>query len=158
MTIRVKEDIKHRIIKLMIITWRCVIVGLEAISNKVYNDNNISAIQGTVAPKVNKVNTQSSVSTVVKNERQSDFTDQQDKGQTEFSEEKLMNAINKANNQMKPHRTRFEFSYHEVSRRVSIKVRDKETDEVIREIPPEEAIEMLEKLWEIAGFLVDERR
>lgn len=133
-------------------------MGLKAISDKVYNDNNITAIQGTVAAKVNKVNTQATVNTVVKNENPKDFISQQDKGQTEFSEEKLMNAINKANNQMKPHRTRFEFSYHEVSRRVSIKVRDKETDEVIREIPPEEAIEMLEKLWEIAGFLVDEKR
>lgn len=133
-------------------------MSLEAISNKVNHDNNITAIQGTVAQKVNKVNTQTTVNNVVKKENPKDFTDQQDKGQTEFSEEKLMNAINKANNQMKPHRTRFEFSYHEVSRRVSIKVRDKETDEVIREIPPEEAIEMLEKLWEIAGFLIDERR
>ena len=69
-----------------------------------------------------------------------------------------MDAINKAYHRMKPHRTRFEFSYHETSRRVSIKVRDKYTDEVIKEIPPEQAIKSLEKLWEVAGFLVDERR
>jgi len=81
----------------------------------------------------------------------------QGKGQT-ISEDKLKDVLEKANKQMKPHRTRFEFNYHEESKRVSITVRDEETSEVIKEIPPEQALEMLEKLWEIAGFLVDERR
>lgn len=133
-------------------------MGLEAISNKVYNDSNIASVQGNVTPKVNEVKTQAAANTVIKKEGLQQNADQEGKGQTEVSDEQLMNAINKANNQMKPHRTRFEFCYHEVSRRVSIKVMDKNTEEVIREIPPEEAIEMLEKLWEIAGFLVDERR
>jgi flagellar protein FlaG len=59
---------------------------------------------------------------------------------------------------MKFHRTRCEFSYHEETKRVSIKVFDKDTEEVIREIPPEEALEMVEKMWELAGLLIDERR
>ena len=133
-------------------------MGLEAISNKVNNDNNIGSMQGTVTPKVNEVKTQPTASNVVKKEEPRNYTNQEDKDQEDISDEQIMDAINKANNQMKPHRTRFEFSYHEVSRRVSIKVRDKYTDEVIKEIPPEQAIKALEKLWEIAGFLVDERR
>ena len=59
---------------------------------------------------------------------------------------------------MKHARTKCEFSYHEATKRVSIKVMDKETNEVIREIPPEETLEMVEKMWELAGILVDERR
>jgi len=133
-------------------------VGLEAISNKVYHDSNIDSMQGTVAPKINEVKAQPTANTVVKKEDLRAYSDRNDKEQTEVTEERLMNAINSANNKMKPHRTRFEFAYHEVSRRVSIKVMDKDTEEVIREIPPEQAIKMLEKLWEIAGFLVDERR
>jgi len=35
---------------------------------------------------------------------------------------------------------------------------DVDTDKVIREIPPEETLEMLQKLWEVAGLLVDEKR
>ena len=35
---------------------------------------------------------------------------------------------------------------------------DGDTDEVIREIPSEKALKMLEKAWEIAGILVDEKR
>lgn len=133
-------------------------MGLEAITNKVYNDSNIGSMQGTVAPKANEVKTQPTVSAIVGKEDGRSFADQQDKGQAELTDTQIMDAINRANNQMKPDMRRFEFSYHEVSRRVSIKVRDKYTDEVIKEIPPEQAIKALEKLWEVAGFLVDERR
>lgn len=69
----------------------------------------------------------------------------------------IKDAINRANNTMKAHRTRCEFSYHEETRRVSINVIDKETQEVIREIPPEEILEMIEKIWDLAGLLVDEK-
>lgn len=74
------------------------------------------------------------------------------------SEQQIKSAISQANSKMKTHRTRCEFSYHEETKRVSIKVVDKDTQEVIREIPPEETLEMVQKMWELAGILVDERR
>lgn len=54
--------------------------------------------------------------------------------------------------------TRCEFSYHEKINRMSIKVVDKETNEIIKEIPPEESFKAIEKLWEIVGLLLDEKR
>ena len=33
-----------------------------------------------------------------------------------------------------------------------------DTEEVIREIPSEEALELIQKMWEMAGILVDEKR
>jgi len=74
------------------------------------------------------------------------------------SEKQIKDAVNNANNMMKPHYTRCEFSYHKETNRVSIKVINNETDEVIKEIPPEKALEMLEKMWDLAGILVDEKR
>ncbi|MGB8454214.1 MAG: flagellar protein FlaG [Anaerocolumna sp.] len=71
---------------------------------------------------------------------------------------RLKSILNETNNKIKPARTRCEFSYHEDVNRVSIKVMDVDTDKVIREIPPEETLEMLQKLWEVAGLLVDEKR
>lgn len=71
---------------------------------------------------------------------------------------RIKNAVNDVNNKLKPTKTRCEFSYHEEVNRVSIKIRDRETDEIIREIPPEESIKVLEKIYEIAGLLVDEKR
>ncbi len=70
---------------------------------------------------------------------------------------KVKNAIAEVNRKMNQ-KTRCEFSYHEDTKRVSIKVIDSETEEVIREIPPEETLDMLSKMWEVAGILIDEHR
>lgn len=71
---------------------------------------------------------------------------------------RIKNAENDVNNKLKPTKTRCEFSYHEEVNRVSIKIRDRETNEIVREIPPEESIKVLEKIYEIAGLIVDEKR
>lgn len=72
------------------------------------------------------------------------------------SEATIDDAVKTANRKME--HTRCEFSYHKQTNRVSIKVIDEDTDEVIREIPPEKSLDMLQKLWEMAGILVDEKR
>lgn len=55
-------------------------------------------------------------------------------------------------------KTHCAYAYDEVTRRVSIKVYDDETDELIREVPPEKSLEALKKMWEIAGIIIDEKR
>ena len=72
-------------------------------------------------------------------------------------EEQIKSAVSAANQKIRMTNTRCEFEYHEKTKRVSIKVIDTENDEVIREIPPEETLEMVEKLWELASLIVDEK-
>ncbi len=84
-------------------------------------------------------------------------TGQENSQNKDVSENQIKQAIRDANNKMKAHRTRCEFSYHEETKRVSIKVLDEDTKEVIREIPPEETLQMIQKMWELAGLLVDEK-
>lgn len=50
------------------------------------------------------------------------------------------------------------FGIHEATNRVTIKIVDKSTKEVIKELPPEKTLDMIAKVWEIAGLLVDEKR
>ncbi len=76
----------------------------------------------------------------------------------ENASRRLKSAVEHANKSMRHAKTKCEFSYHEETKRVSIKVIDEETEEVIREIPPEETLEMLSKMWELAGLMVDEKR
>ncbi len=76
----------------------------------------------------------------------------------ENTSRRIKNAVEHANQTMRHAKTKCEFSYHEETKRVSIKVIDAETEEVIREIPPEETLEMLSKMWELAGLMVDEKR
>lgn len=49
------------------------------------------------------------------------------------------------------------FGIHDDTNRVTIKIVDKDTKEVIREFPPEETLDMIAKVWELAGLMVDER-
>lgn len=50
------------------------------------------------------------------------------------------------------------FGIHEDTNRVTIKIVDKKTKEVIKEFPPEETLDMIAKVWELAGLMVDEKR
>lgn len=67
-------------------------------------------------------------------------------------------VMSEAKQKMRMTKTRCEYSYDELTKRVSISVFDKDTDELIREVPPEESLEMLQKMWELAGIIVDEKR
>lgn len=74
------------------------------------------------------------------------------------SEEEIKNAISHANKRARFGHTNAEFSYHEATKRISVKIIDQDTNEVIREIPPEETLDMISKMWELAGIIVDEKR
>jgi flagellar protein FlaG len=82
--------------------------------------------------------------------------------QTETTEEELAaenEKIKKALENMKaqlPH-SEVKFGIHEETNRVTIKLVDKDTKEVIKEFPPEKTLDMIAKCMEIAGVLVDEK-
>ena len=61
------------------------------------------------------------------------------------------------NSKIKMSNTQLQYSIDEETQRISIKVIDQDTDKVIREIPPEETLEAIKKIWEIAGILVDKK-
>ena len=61
--------------------------------------------------------------------------------------------INKTNSH-----TEAVFGIHEGTNRVTIKIVDKETKKVLKEFPPEKTLDMIEKVWEMAGLMVDEKR
>lgn len=49
------------------------------------------------------------------------------------------------------------FGIHEKTNRIIIKLVDRETQEVIKEIPPEKTLDLLAKRMELAGVLFDEK-
>lgn len=80
------------------------------------------------------------------------------KNLSDVSPEKVKSAISEINKKIRPTHTQCEFKYHEGTKRISITVRDSDTDEVIKEIPPEKTLDMIAKTLELAGILVDEKR
>ncbi len=135
-------------------------MSLESISGSNYNDN-VKYVQKVNAETINRQGPDMASINISEVPAITNPTgNEQNKGQNEYtaSKQQIKDAISKANSMMKSRRTRCEFNYHEETKRVSIKVFDNETEEVIREIPPEEALDMVERIWELAGLLIDERR
>ncbi|MEZ0536947.1 flagellar protein FlaG [Caldicellulosiruptoraceae bacterium PP1] len=75
-----------------------------------------------------------------------------------IDEDALLEVIQHANKAFEAKYTRLEFSIHKETHEIVVKVFDKETNKLIREIPPEKILDMVAKLWELAGVFVDERR
>ncbi|MDN5276741.1 MAG: flagellar protein FlaG [Clostridiales bacterium] len=69
----------------------------------------------------------------------------------------IMQAVKQANKALEGTNRRFEYSIHEQTNTIVVKVIDTETNEVIREIPPEKILNLIAKLWELAGIIVDEK-
>lgn len=74
----------------------------------------------------------------------------------EKSNERVKKAVSELNKNME--NSIAQFGIHEGTNRITIKIVDKETKEVIKELPPEKTLDMIAKAWELAGIMVDERR
>ena len=74
-----------------------------------------------------------------------------------YTEDELIDKIESANKQFIAYDRRFEFSIHEKTKQIMVKVIDVTTDEIIREIPPEKILDLVASIWEVAGIIVDER-
>lgn len=72
------------------------------------------------------------------------------------SNEQIRKAVDTINKNA--HNEEAVFGIHEATNRVTIKIVDKDTKEVIKEFPPEKTLDMIAKVWEMAGIMVDERR
>lgn len=81
-----------------------------------------------------------------------------EKRELRISDRVVIDAIEKANKAISVSNRKFEYSIHEKTKEIMIKVIDSDTNEVVREIPPEKILDMVAKMWEMAGLIVDERR
>lgn len=81
-----------------------------------------------------------------------------EKKELPVSEQVVIDAIDRVNRALAGSNRKFEISIHEKTKGVMVKVIDSETNQLIREIPPEKILDMVAKLWEMAGLIVDERR
>ncbi len=74
-----------------------------------------------------------------------------------FDKKELSNALGEMNKILFGETSKFEFKVHEGTGRMLVKLLDKETNEVIREIPSEKILDLIANIWEMVGILVDER-
>jgi len=80
------------------------------------------------------------------------------KSEDDMDEKQWIDVIEKANKAIEGATCSFEYSIHEQTKQIMVKVIDNKTKDVIREFPPEKILDMVAKMWEVAGIIVDERR
>lgn len=73
----------------------------------------------------------------------------------DVSAEQIKKTLAELNKKMM--NTACQYGIHEGTGRVTIKIVDKDTRDVIKEIPAEETLELIAKAWELAGIMVDKR-
>lgn len=82
----------------------------------------------------------------------------QEKNKSEGSNESIKKAVEQLNKKMINQNSEAVFGIHEETNRVTIKIVDKSSKKVIKELPPEKTLDMIAKIWEMAGILVDEKK
>ncbi|MDE6750929.1 MAG: flagellar protein FlaG [Lachnospiraceae bacterium] len=83
---------------------------------------------------------------------------QQQAMNSQSANEQLKKAVAEMNRKISNSNEEAVFGIHEKTNRITIKIVDKDTKEIIKEFPPEKTLDMIAKVWEMAGILVDEKR
>ena len=89
-----------------------------------------------------------------KNDKDGNRDDSQAK-QTISENSQIKKAVDEINK--KAHNSEAVFGIHDATNRVTIKIVDKDTKKVLKEYPPEKTLDMIAKVWEMAGLLVDQK-
>ena len=82
---------------------------------------------------------------------------QEEKRLNKNSLQDLKERVEQLNETLRVFDKRLRFDIHEETNRVMVQVLDAETDEILREIPPEKILDMVASIEEAIGLIVDER-
>ncbi|WP_340014618.1 flagellar protein FlaG [Paenibacillus sp. FSL K6-1318] len=74
-----------------------------------------------------------------------------------IGQEQLIRTIENAVKSLQGPQTTLDISIHEKTHEIMVKVLNRDTGELIREIPPEKTLDLVAKMMELAGILVDEK-
>lgn len=75
----------------------------------------------------------------------------------ELTEGKLKNSVDKLNKFLEDENVHAEYEIHDKLKDVMIKIVNSDTKEVIMEIPPKKILDMVAKMCEMVGILVDKK-
>ena len=120
-----------------------------------------TVVENTEVATPEQVNAYDATTAKVAETQKQDSRSGQDGSQNSMADQQATNEqIKKAVEKLNKNLSNSEaiFGIHDATNRVTIKIVDKETKEVLKEIPPEKTLDMIAKAWELAGLLVDEKR
>ena len=115
----------------------------------------ISEQQAQVEPKIKE--TQGAAEDGAGGGQDQNAAGEQAKQNVDAQNERIKNAVEELNKKMENH-SEAVFGIHEKTNRVTIKIVDRDSKKVIKELPPEKTLDMIAKVGEMAGILVDEKK
>lgn len=74
-----------------------------------------------------------------------------------MTDAELADTVDNLNEAMEALDKGLRFDVHEATERIMVRVVHRKSDEVLREIPPEEVLDMMARIQEMVGVLIDER-
>ena len=119
---------------------------------KVSNEVAEGTANNVTVPKID--NTTVAVAKTQENGGNKGYESQESSAQA--SQERIRKAVENINKNLQD--SEAIFGIHEKTNRVTIKIVDKKSKEVIKELPAEKTLDMIAKAWELAGLMVDEKR
>ena len=118
----------------------------DAPENTDSSDDNMVVSEATQTQSVQETQKQPDSNSEKKNDSDS----------REATDEQIWQAVSEINK--RANETEAIFGIHEKTNRITIKIVDKKSKDVIREVPAEKTLDLIAKAWELAGLLVDEKR
>ncbi|MBO8173155.1 MAG: flagellar protein FlaG [Bacillaceae bacterium] len=91
-----------------------------------------------------------------KQQLQTSGEENKDKNQL-LNEEQLQAKLDKINHTVALYNKQLKFEFHKDANQLMVKVINKETHEVIRELPPEEILDLEARIRNMIGILIDEK-
>ncbi len=140
-------------------------MGIEAIkgAGMTYQGGNVSAeVKAEAAHRVEVAEVANASDAIAKDTMAMNTKETSSEGggqspaNPEAEQAKIKKAVEEINK--KANNSEAVFGVHEDTNRVTIKIVDKQTKEVIKEFPPEKTLDMISRVWEMAGLMVDEKR
>ncbi|WP_172200918.1 flagellar protein FlaG [Saccharibacillus qingshengii] len=86
-----------------------------------------------------------------------DRLEQQGTISASLGEQQLIQRIEHAVKSLEGPQTTLDISIHEKTHEILVKVLNKETGEIIREVPKEKTLDLVAQMMELAGILLDKR-
>ncbi|MDT8716669.1 flagellar protein FlaG [Clostridium sp. 19966] len=74
-----------------------------------------------------------------------------------IKEEDVKKAVEKLNKVLEDKSTYFEYSFDKRFNQIVIAVKDKDTNKVVQELPPKKILDLVAKMCEMAGLLIDKK-
>jgi flagellar protein FlaG len=135
-------------------------IQAQSVQRQAVPKTNVEKSEDAAAASVDRNAYIDSTTQVVAKASQKDQNNEQGSSKDQDEQQVSADQIKKAVDQINKNMAYSEaiFGIHEKTNRITIKIIDKETKELIKELPPEKTLDMIAKAWELAGLLIDEKR